>query len=104
MKKGYCVFAGLLMICSQQVLAHGYEMFGDCIRQDAKTIRCTGGVNGKPLAGLRIDVLSDGDAILVRGRLDADGAFSFDAPSAPFYVLIEAKPGLVVVIDDGEIE
>ncbi|MFT4160776.1 hypothetical protein [Shinella sp.] len=108
MRKTCCAGAlacGLWTVCLPQAWAHGYEPFGRCAHQDAKTIRCTGGMDGRLLPGLRIDVLADdGDRILVRGRLDAQGAFAFEKPAVPFYVLIEAKPGKTVEIDDGEIK
>lgn len=98
------LLAALSMTCVQQAQAHGYELFGHCMRQGEKMVRCTGGVDGTPLAGLRIDVLTDDDELLVRGQLDAEGTFTFETPSLPFYVLIDAKPGLAVEIDDGEIK
>ncbi len=91
--------ASLMALGAQQAWAHGYELFGHCTRQGTKTVHCTGGINGSALQGLRIDVLAqEDDAILVRGRLDTRGAFTFEKPAKPFYVLIEAKPGLALEI------
>lgn len=90
-----------LLLAALAALAH--HPFAECRQIDGKTIRCTGGFDGKPIPGLPIDVLDD-DRILIRGKLDAEASFIFEKPAVPFYVLIDAGPGLVVEIDDDEIE
>lgn len=105
MRKTRAACAALWMAGAQYAWAHGYEVSGRCSHWQAMAVRCTGSIDGAPLAGVRIDVLEDdGDAILVRGRLDVQGVFTFEKPGVPFYVLIEAKPGLTVEIDEGDID
>lgn len=101
MKWTHCPPAlGLLLAC---VAAAAHHPFGECRQMERQTVRCTGGFDGKPVPGMRIDVLNGGDRILIRGKLDAQASFTFDRPAAPFYVLIDAGPGQVVEIDAAQI-
>lgn len=102
MKSARYVLAAGLLLAATSALAH--HPFGECRQVDGKTIRCTGGFDGKPIPGLPIDVLDDDDKILIRGKLDAEASFTFEKPAVPFYVLIDAGPGQVAEIDDAEIK
>lgn len=101
MKFNRTLLAAGLLFAALPAFAH--HPFGECRQVDRKTIRCTGGFDEKPVSGLRIDVLDDQDRILIQGKLDAQASFTFEKPAVPFYVLIDAGPGLVVEIDDDEL-
>ncbi|MFT3717907.1 hypothetical protein [Pseudorhodoferax sp.] len=97
--------ASVMALGAQPAWAHGYELAGRCEPQGARVVRCTAGIDGRPVPGARIDVVAaDGDAILLGGRLDGQGRFSFERPAVPFYVVIEAKPGIALDIGDEEIK
>lgn len=107
MKKTFRILAcaSLAALGANQAWAHGYELAGQCAPQSAQMVRCAAGIDGQPVPGARIDVIAKaGDAILLRGRLDSQGRFSFERPAVPFYVVIEAKPGVALDIGDEEIK
>lgn len=94
---------GLLGLLLLPATAFAHHPFGECRYIEPTTIRCTGGFDAALLPNLPIEVLDDRDRVLIRGRLDARASFTFARPAVPFYVLIDAGPGLVVEIDDSEV-
>ncbi|MEG0000238.1 hypothetical protein [Comamonas sp.] len=93
--------AGALLL-SASAFAHNPVV--ECRQISADTIQCRGAFSDGSLApGVRLDVMSYEDKVLVSGKLDKSSMLSFKKPKGDFFVLFDAGPGHVVEVDHAEI-
>lgn len=92
----------LLALASAPAFAHNPVV--ECRQVSADTIVCRGGFSDGSLApGVRLDVMSYDDKVLISGKLGKDSTLSFKKPKGEFFVLFDAGPGHVVEVDHAEI-
>lgn len=92
----------LLLSVATAALAHNPVV--ECRQVSADTIQCRGAFSDGSLApGVRLDVMSYDDKVLVSGKLDKSSMLSFKKPKGDFFVLFDAGPGHVVEVDHAEI-
>jgi hypothetical protein len=78
--------------------------FCTCALRDG-SITCTGGFSdGSGAEGVKLDVISYDEEVLIPGKFGADSKVSFKRPDREFYVLFDAGPGHVVEIDWHDID
>ncbi len=103
--RGACraLAAGALLLSgAAPALAHNPVV--ECRQVSADTIQCRGAFSDGSLApGVRLDVMSYEDKVLVSGKLDKNSMLSFKKPKGDFFVLFDAGPGHVVEVDHAEI-
>lgn len=95
--------AAVALACSATpALAH--YPFCTCTAKDG-TITCQGGFSdGTSAEGVKLDVISYEEAVLVPGKFDATSTISFPRPEGEFYVLFDAGPGHIVEVDYQDIQ
>lgn len=93
--------AGLL--AAAPVLAH--SPICNCYDNGDDSVTCEGGFSdGASAAGVAIRVLSDQERVLIDGRMDDTGSFSFARPAEPFHVVFDAGQSHIVTIYGEDIE
>jgi hypothetical protein len=66
----------------------------DCFNDDGGKVTCEGGFSdGTSATGVRVRVLDKDDKVLLEGKIDADGRFTFAKPKADFHVVFDAGAG-----------
>ncbi|AGT08612.1 hypothetical protein [Paracoccus aminophilus] len=71
----------------------------------AGEIICEGGFSdGTSAEGVKLDVISYEEDVLVPAKFDASSKVSFQKPEGEFYVLFDAGPGHIVEVDYQDIE
>ena len=77
----------------------------NCYNNEDKTITCEGGFSdGGSAEGVPIRILDAKEKVLVEGKMDKKGSFSFAKPAADFHVLFDAGQGHTVTIYAEDIE
>ena len=100
---GLRLLALAALSCATAAWAH--NPIAECKAVDDKTIECQGGFSdGSGAPGVKLDVVSYDENVLVPGKLDNDSKLRFQRPDNDFYILFDAGPGHVVEIDQTEIE
>ncbi len=86
-------------------LAQAHEPIAVCNAVDESTVRCYGGyAHGEDAPGLTMDVISyENDQVLIPGKLGADSTITFQRPEGGFYVLFDAGPGHMAIVEHDEI-
>jgi hypothetical protein len=85
------------------VFAH--NPFCACEKVDDATIRCQGGFSdGASAEGVKLDVISYGEEVLLPGKFGSDSVVEFKKPEGEFYILFDAGPGHVVEVDHLDIQ
>ncbi|MFT4013716.1 MAG: hypothetical protein QM682_09985 [Paracoccus sp. (in: a-proteobacteria)] len=70
-----------------------------------ETITCNGGFSdGTSAEGVRLDVISYDEDVLVPAKFDAASKVQFPKPEGEFYILFDAGPGHVVEVDWQDVE
>lgn len=95
--------AATFLVCSAlPALAH--YPFCTCEARDG-TVTCQGGFSdGTSAEGVKLDVISYDEDVLVPGVFDASSTISFPRPEGEFYVLFDAGPGHIVEVDYNDIQ
>jgi hypothetical protein len=97
-------FTALLALFLMTKPAMAHYPFCTCALQD-DSITCTGGFSdGTGAEGVKLDVISYDEQVLIPGRFGTDSKASFKQPAGEFYVLFDAGPGHVVEIDWHDID
>jgi hypothetical protein len=99
------VFGILLLIsllAARFALAHSAVC--SCFDNGDHTITCEGGFSdGSSAAGVAIRVLDGRDKLLLEGKMDDKGTFTFMKPDVEYHVVFDAGQSHVVSIDSGDI-
>jgi len=89
--------AALLALSAPMALAH--YPFCNCALQGGQ-ITCNGGFSdGTSAEGVKLDVISYDEDVLVPASFDASSKVSFPKPDGEFYILFDAGPGHIVEVD-----
>jgi hypothetical protein len=98
---GLLVLAGAALAGSY-ALAH--SAICSCFLNKDATVTCEGGFSdGSSATGVALHVLDANDKLLVDGKMDKDGTFTFKKPTVDYHVVFDAGQGHVVTIDGGDI-
>lgn len=94
-----------LGLCMASAAAWAHFPVGHCKALDETTVQCKGGFSdGSSAPGLKLDVISYDEKILVSEKLDKNSTATFKRPPGKFYILFDAGAGHVVEIDHTEID
>lgn len=84
--------------------AAAHYPFCTCTAQGA-SITCEGGFSdGTSAEGVKLDVISYDEDVLVPAKFDATSKVQFQKPDGEFYILFDAGPGHVVEVDWQDVE
>jgi hypothetical protein len=98
---GLLVVAGTVF-AGRFALAH--SAICTCFDNGDQTITCEGGFSdGSSATGVGLRVLDGSDKLLVDGKMDKDGMFTFKKPAVEYHVVFDAGQGHVVTIDGTDI-
>ena len=85
-------------------LALAHSAVCSCFDNGDQTITCEGGFSdGSSAAGVVIRVLDARDKLLLEGKMDDKGTFTFMKPGVEYHVVFDAGQSHVVTIDGGDI-
>ena len=85
-------------------LAGAHSAVCSCFDNGDDTITCEGGFSdGSNAAGVAIRVLDSRDKLLIDGKMDDKGAFSFNKPDVDYHVVFDADQSHIVTIYGGDI-
>ena len=88
-------------LSSAHCLAHSAVF--DCFIEGDK-ITCEGGFSdGASAAGVLVRVLDKDDRVLIEGKIDAEGRFSFPRPQQDYHVFFDAGAGHAVTVFGADI-
>ena len=94
--------AALLALSALPAAAH--YPFCTCAAKDGE-ITCQGGFSdGTSAEGVKLDVISYDESVLVPAKFDASSTVQFPKPDGEFYILFDAGPGHVVEVDGQDVE
>jgi hypothetical protein len=92
--------AGALLV----QLAYAHSPVCSCFDNGDDTITCEGGFSdGASAAGVAIRVIDARERMLIDGKMDAAGTFSFKKPAGEYHVVFDAGQSHVVTIYGGDI-
>lgn len=84
------------MICLAS-LTSAHTPYMACFDNGDGTVTCNGDFSdGSSAAGVPMRVVDDHEKLLIQGRMDADGEFSFNRPAGAFTVIFDGGPGHMV--------
>lgn len=90
-----------LALCS---IAGAHSPVCNCYDNADETITCEGGFSdGSSAEGVPIRVLDERERVLVEGKMDASGTFSFDKPKVDYHVVFDAGQSHLVTIFGADI-
>jgi hypothetical protein len=93
--------AGAALLAS---FAAAHSAVCSCFDNGDDTITCEGGFSdGSSAAGVAIRVLDDRERVLLEGKMDDAGAYSFKKPEVDYHVVFDAGQSHVVTIYGGDI-
>ena len=94
---------GVSLLASLQ-LALAHSAVCSCFDNGDDTITCEGGFSdGSSAAGVSIRVVDARDRLLIDGKIDAAGTFTFMKPTVEYHVVFDAGQSHIVTIDGGDI-
>lgn len=68
-----------------------------CFDNGDGTVTCNGGFSdGSSAAGVTLRIVDEQDRVLIEGKMNSDGEYTFDRPPGSFTVVFDAGPGHVV--------
>jgi hypothetical protein len=97
---------GILLLVSvlgmRLALAHSAVL--SCFDNGDDTITCEGGFSdGSSAAGVMLRVLDAHDKVLLEGKMDGKGTFTFKKPASEYHVVFDAGQSHVVTVDGSDI-
>jgi hypothetical protein len=96
------LLAGTLLVAPALVAAHS-PVF-DCYTEKDGRITCEGGFSdGASAAGVPVRVLDASDKLLVAGKIDAEGRFTFAKPAGEFHIVFDAGAGHSITLFSNDI-
>lgn len=91
-------------LCLLASVAFAHTPILNCYMDD-NMVMCEGGFsNGASAAGVQMTVRDANKKVILQGKLDEQGTWSFKRPEGDFEVEFNAGPGHVVVVTSDEIE
>jgi hypothetical protein len=85
-------------------LAAAHSPVFDCFDESEGRVTCEGGFSdGASAAGVAVRVLDGSDKLLLSGKIDAAGRFSFARPKGEFHVVFDAGAGHSVTVFSNDI-
>ena len=99
----------VLLICMALGFFLGSQVFGHtplctCYDNGDGTITCEGGFSDESSgAGVLMRVVDKNGKVLLEGKMDEDGEFTFTKPEVPYKVIFDAGPGHAVEIEGEDI-
>lgn len=97
------VAAGMLVSAGAE-LAIAHSAVCSCFDNGDATVTCEGGFSdGSSAAGVVIRVLDVRDKLLLEGKMDGTGTFTFDKPEVEYHVVFDAGSSHIVTIDSADI-
>jgi hypothetical protein len=101
------VIAGLAAVASGVLmvpLALAHVPVFECFKVSDK-VTCEGGFqDGGSAAGIGVKVFDTANKLLLQGKLDKDGHFSFAKPAGEFHVLLDAGASHSVTVSSASID
>lgn len=85
--------------------APAHNAICSCFENEDQTITCEGGFSdGGKSEGVPLRVYDQAGKVLIDGKMNKDGEYTFARPKVPFRVEFDAGDGHVVKIDGRDIE
>ncbi len=101
MRANYFLLTASLLLLANNAAAH--SIFLECESTDNQ-IACRGGFSdGSAASNLPFEVISYEEETLLTGTSNDESRFSFAAPQAEYFILLDAGPGHVVEVDMTEV-
>ncbi|TWI31215.1 hypothetical protein [Paracoccus sulfuroxidans] len=92
------------LLAATALPAFAHYPFCTCTAKDG-AITCEGGFSdGTSAEGVKLDVISYDEDVLVPAKFDATSKISFPKPDGEFYILFDAGPGHIVEVDYQDVE
>jgi hypothetical protein len=96
------ILAGILLIASP---LRAHTPICNCYDNGDDSVTCEGGFSdGASAEGVSIRVVNDQERVLIDGKMDGDGTFTFDWPADDFHVIFDAGDNHIVMIYMDDIE
>jgi hypothetical protein len=99
--------ASLILFAAAAVLPSGAEAHSpvfDCYNDTDERITCEGGFSdGASASGVAVRVLDGREKLLLAGKIDAEGRFSFKKPAGEFHIVFDAGAGHSVTVFSNDI-
>jgi hypothetical protein len=97
--------AAILVAALVAIPLFAHSPICNCYSNEDKSITCEGGFSdGGSAEGVPIKVLDAKDKVLLDGKMDKKGSFSFAKPAVEFHVLFDAGQGHTVTVYAEDIE
>lgn len=104
MKKKVVFVSALLIGLLGTTQAQAHSPLCSCLDNGDGTITCEGGFSdGSAAAGVVVSVVDNQGKILLKGKMDKIGEYTFRKPKTPFTFVFDAGPGHVVKIKGTDI-
>lgn len=104
MKKKVLFVSALLIGLLASTQAQAHSPLCSCLDNGDGTITCEGGFSdGSAAAGVEVRVVDDQGKLLLKGKMDKVGEYTFRKPKGPFTFIFDAGPGHVVKIKSTDI-
>ena len=85
-------------------LALAHSPVFDCYNETDGRVTCEGGFSdGASATGIAVRVLDGSEKLLLTGKIDAEGRFSFAKPAGEFHVVFDAGAGHSVTVFSNDI-
>jgi hypothetical protein len=92
----------VVLLPAERSLAHS-PVF-DCFLDGPDKITCEGGFSdGASAVGILVRVLDKTDRVLMEGKIDVEGRFSFPKPKDDYHVFFDAGAGHTVTVFSADI-
>jgi hypothetical protein len=105
MKSAHSLAAAIVVLgtlAAPCALAHS-PVF-DCFNDGEAKVTCEGGFSdGSSATGVNVKVLDKSDKLLLQGKIDADGRFSFARPAGEYHVFFDAGSGHSMTVFSADI-
>lgn len=103
MIKKRLVLCSLLLLIAGLVFAHTPILL--CWDNGDGTVTCEGGFSdGSSAKGVEIRVEDESKKVLIKGKIDKNGEFTFKRPEGSFVVIFDAGPGHIVKMKSSKIK
>lgn len=98
---GWAIGAALMMAAAN---ATAHSPIFDCFNEPDAKVTCEGGFSdGASAEGVSVRVLDQNEKVLISGKIDAEGRFTFERPAGEFHVIFDAGQGHSVTLFSSDI-
>ena len=103
MKKQIIFISALLVVTAAVLYAHAPILL--CWDNGDGTVTCEGGFSdGSSATGTEVRVEDEKGKVLVKGKIDKNGEFTFKKPEGKFVVIFDGGPGHIVKVSSSKIK